>query len=183
MGFPKCRTVFQVLPEGKPTCMGFLEAVMVQRNRSIGVTTRLLFGFIGGFFGTLVFHQLTLAVLWGVGLAPFKPFPMAATQPFGVPAVLSLAFWGGVWGIPFALIDRRFPRGGGYWATAFLFGAVLPSVVALLVVLPLKGRPMGGGWHLPLLLTAFLVNGAWGVGTGIILKTLCSRFSGSPKMT
>ena len=183
MGFPKCRTVFQVLPEGKPTCMGFLEAVMVQRNRSIGVMTRLLFGFIGGFFGTLVFHQLTLAVLWGVGLAPFKPFPMAATQPFGVPAVLSLAFWGGVWGIPFALIDRRFPRGGGYWATAFLFGAVLPSVVALLVVLPLKGRPMGGGWHLPLLLTAFLVNGAWGVGTGIILKTLCSRFSGSPKIT
>ena len=183
MGFPKCRTVFQVLPEGKPTCMGFLEAVMVQRNRSIGVTTRLLFGFIGGFFGTLVFHQLTLAVLWGVGLAPFKPFPMAATQPFGVPAVLSLAFWGGVWGIPFALIDRRFPRGGGYWATAFLFGAVLPSVVALLVVLPLKGWPMGGGWHLPMLLTAFLVNGAWGVGTGIILKTLCSRFSGSPKMT
>ena len=107
MGFPKCRTVFQVLPEGKPTCMGFLEAVMVQRNRSIGVTTRLLFGFIGGFFGTLIFHQLTLAVLWGVGLAPFKPFPMAATEPFGVPAVLSLAFWGGVWGIPFALIDRR----------------------------------------------------------------------------
>ena len=31
---------------------------------------------------------------------------------------------------------------------------------------------MGGGWHLPLLVMAFLVNGAWGVGTGLILKAL-----------
>jgi hypothetical protein len=97
---------------------------------------------------------------------------MAPTQPFGLPAVFSLAFWGGVWGILFALIHGSFPRRAGYWVTAFVFGAILPSLVALLVVLPLKGRPMGGGWHLPLLVTAFLINGAWGIGTGVILRTL-----------
>jgi hypothetical protein len=97
---------------------------------------------------------------------------MAATRPFGVPAVVSLALWGGVWGVLFASVDGRFPRGSGYWAAALLFGAVLPSLVALLVVLPFKRQHLAGGWHVPLLATAFLVNGAWGIGTGLILQTL-----------
>src|SRR6266542_2449429 len=121
-----------------------------------------LLSFIAGFAATAIFHQLEVALLWWAGVAPFGPFSMAATQPFGVPAVISLAFWGGVWGIVFGLVASRFPAGGGYWATAFVFGAILPTLVALLVVLPLKGQPIGGGWHLPLLLTAFLANGAWG---------------------
>ncbi|MGE5893934.1 MAG: hypothetical protein ACM34I_07750 [bacterium] len=141
--------------------------------------TRLLFGFIAGFLATLIFHQLTLAVLWFFRVAPFRPFSMAATQPFGVPSVFSLAFWGGVWGIVFALIERRFPR-RGYWVTLFLFGAILPSLVALCVVLPLKGRPMGG-WPPSLLVTAFLINGAWGIGTGLIFKALSARSNGSHK--
>lgn len=136
---------------------------------------RPLFGFVAGFLATLVFHQLTLALLWGAGMAPFAPFQTAPTQPFGVPAVLSLAFWGGVWGIAYALVDRRFPPARCYWATAFLFGAVLPSLVALLVVLPLKGKALGGGWQPALLVTVLLVNGAWGVGTGLILKWLSGR--------
>ncbi len=135
---------------------------------------RLPLGFVAGFLATLIFHQLALAVLRGVGLAPFGPFSMAATRPFGVPALLSLSFWGGVWGIVFASIDDTFPRGGGYGVAAFLFGAIFPSLVALLVVPPLKGQPMGGGWHLPLLVMAFLINGAWGIGTGLILRMLSS---------
>jgi hypothetical protein len=149
---------------------------MTHRSTIISLTRRLLLGFVAGFFAALIFHQLTLVVLWSVGLAPFGPFSMAATQPFGVPAVFSLAFWGGVWGILFALIEGSFPR-RGYWGMAFLFGAILPSLVAWLVVLPLKGRPMGGGWHAPLLLTAVLINGAWGVGTGLFLKEFSKRFS------
>jgi hypothetical protein len=73
---------------------------------------RTLFSFIAGFLATVIFHQLTLAFLWWAGIAPFAPFSMAATLPFGVPAVISLAFWGGVWGIIFGLVDNRFPRGG-----------------------------------------------------------------------
>jgi hypothetical protein len=145
---------------------------MAQRVTSMGLTAKFLFGFVAGFFGTLIFHQLTLALLWGVGLAPFGPYSMVPTHPFGVPAVFSLAFWGGIWGILFAWIEKRFPSRMAYWVVAFVFGAVFPSLVALLVVLPMKGRPMGGGWHLPLLVTALLVNGAWGVGTGLILKAL-----------
>jgi hypothetical protein len=141
-------------------------------NRSLG---RLLLGFVAGFFAVLIFHQLTLWVLWAVGFAPMKPFVMTATKPFGVPVMFSLAFWGGVWGIIFAFIDRAFPKSGGYWVTAFLFGAILPTAFALLVVMPLKGLPMGGGWHMHLVVTALIINGAWGIGTGIFLKLLTHR--------
>jgi uncharacterized membrane protein len=139
---------------------------------------RVLFGFVAGFLATLIFHQLTLAVLWFLRLAPSGPFSMAVTRPFGLPAVLSLAFWGGVWGILFALVEGRFPR-REYWLAVFLFGAILPSLVALFIVLPMKGKPMAGGWHAPLMLTAVLVNGAWGIGTGLIFKTMSGAFKGS----
>jgi hypothetical protein len=46
---------------------------------------------------------------------------------------------GGMWGIYLALVENRFPTGSSYWVTPFLFGAILPTLIALLVVLPLKG--------------------------------------------
>jgi len=145
------------------------------QNAQMNFLGRSMAGFIAGFFATLIFHQLSLLILWALGVAPFAPFSMAHTRPFEIPAFISLALWGGVWGVFFAFVDSRFPRGAGYWVTAFVFGAILPSLVALLVVLPLKGRPMGGGWHASLVVTALVINGAWGVGTGLILKAFRVR--------
>lgn len=147
---------------------------MAKGKRAASAAVRLISGFIAGFFATLLFHQLVLALLWRAGLAPFGPFSMAATQPFGVPAVFSLAFWGGVWGCVFALMEEKFRHFGNYWLTAFLFGAILPSLIALFVVLPLKGKPLGG-WSPSLLLTSFLINGGWGIGTALIFKLLSRR--------
>jgi hypothetical protein len=152
---------------------------MAGQSRQMSFLSRLVVGFIAGFLATLVFHQLMLAFLRGVGVAPFLPYSWTPTEPFGMPAVLSLSFWGGVWGIIFTFIHGSFPHGAGYWVAAFLFGAVLPSLVALLVVLPFKGRPIGGGWQLRLLVTAFFANGAWGIGTGVFLKALQNWFVGS----
>ena len=144
-------------------------------KRAFEFSSRLISGFAAGFLAALIFHQAALGLLWAGGVTPSGPFSMAATQPFGIPALYSLALWGGIWGILFAQFDKRFPSRAGYWFTAFLFGAVFPSVVALLIVFPLKGRPIGGGWHPPLLLTAFLINGAWGLGTGMFLKVFSRR--------
>ncbi|MBL8251465.1 MAG: hypothetical protein JNK31_07340 [Candidatus Competibacter sp.] len=143
---------------------------------------RALFGFVAGFLATLIFHQFTLAALWAAGLAPFAPFSLAPTSPLGVPAVLSLAFWGGIWGIVLAAIEARFPPRGGYWLAAFAFGALAPSLVAWFVVLPLKGRPAGGGWPPPLLVTALLINGAWGLGSALIFKFLRERFGSNRRV-
>lgn len=143
---------------------------MSDNNKSVSLPVRLFFGFIAGFLATLIFHQLTLALMWSMDFAPYKPFAMTPTYPLGIPAVISLAFWGGIWGISFALIEERFPRGNAYWVLAFLFGGILATLAGFLIVLPLKGQPVGGGWHLPRLLAAFIVNGLWGTGTGLFLK-------------
>jgi hypothetical protein len=135
----------------------------------------ILIGFVAGFLATLTFHQGTLWVLWRMGIAAFPPYAMAGVPPFGIPAVLSTAFWGGLWGILFAVIHHRFPR-TGYWVAAFLFGAVLPSLVAFFIVAPLKGRPVAGGWQATVMLKGFLINGMWGLGTGAFIKLLGSRF-------
>ncbi|HKJ94906.1 MAG TPA: hypothetical protein VKA32_04690 [Gammaproteobacteria bacterium] len=143
---------------------------MAQTTTAENPLTRAALGFIAGFLATLVFHQIALAILWGIGIAPHAPYSMAATAPFGVPSVISLAFWGGLWGILFVFIDSRFPAGGGYWAAAFVFGAIFPTLVALFIVVPLKGGAVGGGWRALLWLTAILINGAWGVGTGAFMR-------------
>jgi hypothetical protein len=148
---------------------------MADTKMNAGVLNPVLIGFTAGFLSTVVFHQAALWVLWRIGWAAFPPYVMADVPPFGIPAVISLAFWGGLWGIVFALTHHRFPR-TVYWLSAFLFGAVLPSLVAFFIVAPLKGRPVAGGWQIPLLTTAVFINGMWGLGTGVFFNLLRSRF-------
>lgn len=140
-------------------------------------SSRLLLGFVAGFIATLVFHQAVLTILHEIEFTPAAPFPLRPTRPFGIPQIWSLAFWGGIWGLFFAAIDRYFPRGAGYWLVALIFGAVAPSLVAWLVVFPMKGLPAAGGWKLAGLATGLMVNGAWGIGTALLLR----GFSGRPR--
>jgi hypothetical protein len=135
-------------------------------------TRKLLLGFAAGFFAVLIFHQPALALLTKIGLAQATTYSMQSTLPFGVPQVLSISFWGGVWGLAYALVESRFPRGARYWVCAFLFGAILPTLVAWFVVAPLKGAPPAGGWEINRMITGFLINGAWGAGTGLLLAAM-----------
>ncbi len=141
-------------------------------DRPVLSARRLLLGFVCGFVAVLVFHQGTLALLNAVGFADRGVYPMDPTEPFGVPQIWSAAFWGGVWGVVFVGVYRFFPRGGGYWLSAFAFGALALSLVAWLVVLPLKGQPAGGGWEGTAMLTALMINGMWGLGTALLLRVL-----------
>jgi hypothetical protein len=127
--------------------------------------------FIAGFVSTLVFHQGLMALFYVTGIYARSPYSMDATAPLGVPAVLSLAFWGGVWGlILWPLIRDAAPT--AYWLRALLVGAVGPSAVALLVVMPLKGLPLAGGWDPRLIAGALMVNGVWGLGVALILRVM-----------
>ncbi len=132
---------------------------------------RILFGFVAGFVATLVFHQLVLALLWATHLAPNFPWSMKPVPPFGVPSVISLSFWGGVWGaIMIPIIDRK--RGGAYYALAIVFGAILPTLVAWFVVAPLKHQPVASGWNPRRMMIGPLINGVWGLGTALLYRLL-----------
>lgn len=139
---------------------------------------RPLLGFAAGFIAVLVFHQAAVGLLHLAGIVPNAPWSFAPTAPLGVPAVLSAAFFGGLWGVLLALVEPRFPRGAAYWVTAFVFGAVLPSLVVWFVVQPLKGLPIGNGFPLKGLAIALFVNGCWGVGAALIFSLLNGRSFG-----
>jgi hypothetical protein len=131
--------------------------------------------FVAGFLATVIFHQLTVLALNMTGLMPagFKPWSIDPVPPFGVPAVISKAFWGGLWAI-LLLYVLRGQRGLAYWLSWTILGAVALSLVAIFVVPLLKGLPV------PDFMQRFpiyaLVNAAWGLGTALLLK-ISSWFS------
>ena len=135
---------------------------------------RIMLGFAAGALAVPVFHQAALALLHAAGIGP-AAWNMAPVPPSGVPALVSAAFWGGLWGIVLALVEPRFPRGAAYWLAALAFGAVLPTLVVWLVVLPLKGIPLGSALRWPGIVIGPVVNGAWGVGTALLLRAFAGR--------
>lgn len=132
--------------------------------------TRFALAFIAGSISVLVFHQGVLAVLYTINFAPRAPYSTVPTQPWFIPQIWSSAFWGGVWGLLWAANAPRFRQDKSYWLAALLFGAIAPTLVAWFLVAPLKSQPIAGGWKLAGMVTALLVNGAWGVGTAGLLK-------------
>ncbi len=131
----------------------------------------ILAAFVAGFVATLVFHQGLVAALNALGATPIAAYDMTATRPLGVPRVISLAFWGGVWGIALWPLLRRF-GGVKQLLASIVAGAIGPSLVALTVVFPLKQGHFGALSDPKLIVAALLLNGAWGLGVYIVMRLL-----------
>jgi hypothetical protein len=123
-----------------------------------------LAAFVAGFLATLIFHQGAVAALYATGTIPVAPYPMQPTWPLGVPQVISLAFWGGVWGLVLWAIIRN-ARGLKYWGLCVGLGALGPTAVAMAVVFPLKGMPVDATTAV----AGLILNGIWGLGTGVLI--------------
>ena len=126
-------------------------------------------GWIAAEIAILVFQQGVWALLHAIDLPTLgmpKAYPMDPVPPWGVPRIVSLCFWGGVWGLLFGGIWRG-PRGsfvfGGFWL------GVAAMLVAFFIEAPLKGMPIAGGGQLSNWLRGGMLNITWGVGTGILL--------------
>ncbi|WP_417547157.1 hypothetical protein [Marinobacter segnicrescens] len=126
--------------------------------------------FISGFLATLVFHQGLFALFWMAGMTPAPPFNLSPVPPFGVPAVISLGFFGGLWGLLlWALLARL--ASPAFWGLMVLLGAIGPTAVAMLVVFPLKeidvtAQTWVGG---------VVLNGFWGLGVAVFQTLLGAR--------
>ena len=128
-----------------------------------------ILGFIAGFLAVLIFHQGLWYLFELVGFTPFisRAWALDPIPPFGVPWVISKAFWGGVWGAVLALLFQNL-RGGAYWGAWIIVGSVAPTLVAFFVVPPIKGQPIPLLW--PGFPAGLVINAFWGFGIALFLK-------------
>lgn len=131
----------------------------------------IVLGFIAGFAATLIFHQGVWYLLVQAGIIPTgrTAWSMDPTAPLGVPNVISKAFWGGLWGAALNLALGHL-RGPAYWLAWIVVGALALTLVALFVVPHLKMQPIPVLW--PAFAIGFLLNGAWGFGTALLLRMM-----------
>jgi hypothetical protein len=136
----------------------------------------LLLGFVGGFIATVIFHQATLFALNTIGMAKASLWVMTPVPPFGVPRIVSLAFWGGVFGLLYPFLHVRYSSAAAFIVAGIIVGAIVPTLCSWFIVNAIRGVRLGpsGGWALPSVLVGPIVNGAWGLGTTLFLLA-CNR--------
>lgn len=129
----------------------------------------LALGFVAGFLAVLLFHQPLIGLFYATGLGGNAPYALQPIPPLGVPRVISLAFWGGVWGIVFALLRPWLPaRGWALLLAGLVFGALAPTLFGRFVITPLRGQAIQA-LTFANLWRGLLVNGAWGLGTATVM--------------
>ena len=133
----------------------------------------ILKAFVAGFIATLLFHQGLFAVFHAAHMVPVPAFNLNPVPPLGVPAVISLAFFGGLWGLPVAWLIRK-DAAALYWIKALVLGAIGPTAVAMSLVFPLKGLEVNP----KIVVGALLLNGAWGIGVGLCMRLMGARAKG-----
>jgi hypothetical protein len=108
------------------------------------ISTRLLLGFVAGGLSHVIFQGGLGAAYYAAGVIPAPIWSLQPVPPYGVPVTVNLAFWAGLWGILYALLEPRLTARLGR-----VGGGLAVGVAALLarwfVVLPLKGAPVAEG--------------------------------------
>ena len=140
-----------------------------------GTLGRAALGFIAAALSVLIVHEAIIYVLNMQGLVPRKAWTMTPpVPPFGVPYLVNLVFWGGLWGILFAYIQQLLP-GGMMWLKGLIYGLLFALVAGSWTLVPLvKGQIFGlpnqvlfGGFNPQRMLIGALIVGGWGLGLGI----------------
>ncbi len=135
--------------------------------------------FAAGAVGVLTAHQAAVWALHRAGVVPWPAYSVVPTRPFGVPQVLSAAFWGGVWWVALGPVVERAESRAGYAARAAVFGAVLPTAVGAVLVAAGRGAPRGDARPATLLAAGLAVNAAWGLAAAAVVWFTRARPPGS----
>ncbi len=144
----------------------------------LSLPLRVLVGFLAAALSVLIFHQGVWAILHMANLPGYQmpmPYPMRAVPPLGIPVMLNLCFWGGLYGAVFGMLAPRFTV--PLWLCGLIMGMVA-VLVGFFVVPTIKGTPIGGGWMVNTWVRSILINGVgFGLGLGLIYPVLAKLFA------
>jgi hypothetical protein len=133
-------------------------------------------GFIAAAISVLIVHQGIIYLLGVTGyLPPGRAWSMTQTiPPYSVPYLVNTVFWGGLWGVLFALIHQWLP-GGMMWLKGLIYGLLI-VVFSNWILLPLiKGQIFGvpnqalfANYNPTRMLIGAIIVGGFGLGLGIV---------------
>jgi hypothetical protein len=129
--------------------------------------TRIMLGFLAGVLSHLIFQGALGASLYAAQLVPSLPWSLAPVPPLGVPRSVSLAFWAGLWGIAYGILEPRLTSLFGRWLGGLVFG-LAPLLGHWLIALPLKGRGLGGGFNPAVVPIEVGFHLVFGIGLAVI---------------
>ena len=132
-----------------------------------GTPSRLLLGFSAGALSHIFFQGALGLVLYISGVLPAVSWSLKPLPPFGVPTTINFAFWAGLWGIAYALVDRRLTERVGRLGAGLLFG-VAALLVRWFIVLPLKGAGVAEGLDPKMMLVYVGFHLIFGIGLAVI---------------
>jgi hypothetical protein len=132
-------------------------------------STRLLLGFLAGALSHLIFQGAFGSALYAAHVLPSLPWSLMPVPPLGVPRSLSFAFWAGLWGVAYALLERPLSARLGWWQGGFVFG-LAPLAAYWFIVLPLKGMGIGGGFHPAMVPIEIGFHESFGIGAAILFR-------------
>ncbi|MBX9589577.1 MAG: hypothetical protein K2X43_09745 [Hyphomonadaceae bacterium] len=136
--------------------------------------TRCVLGFMAAAIAVAAVHEGIIYGLTRAGWFQGAAWSLQPIPPWGVPRLINNIFWGGLWGVLFALIYDWLP-GGTAWLKGLIYGLLI-VVVSNWILLPLvKGQIFGqpnqvlfGGWDPWRMLVVAIIVGGFGLALGII---------------
>jgi len=137
---------------------------------------RLALGFAAGAIAVVTAHEIIDYILYATGIFPRVPWSMAPAALTGVPQIVSDIFWGGLWGVLFALLGDKIP-GANLTVKGLIFGIVGPAIVGVFILVPLlTGRfPLFFGGDVKLLGSVLLILAGFGAAMGWLYGFFAER--------
>jgi hypothetical protein len=139
---------------------------------------KLAFGFIAGVIAVMTVHEIIDYALYAAGVFPRVPWSSEPAPVTGVPQFVSDAFWGGMWGVLFALLSDKLP-GGSLTVKGLIFGVVATAILGVFILVPLiTGRfPLFFGFDPKMLGSVLLILAGYGATLGFLYGFFEEKFA------
>jgi hypothetical protein len=144
---------------------------MMISSSANALSTRLFLGLVAGALAMLLFHQTALQLLYWCGLVQHPAFRLANVPPFNVPMIVSVTFWGALFGGILSMMPRMPTR----LTSRGLIHGLFAVAMVWFVVRPVAGHGVAFGWNPHALAASAFACLAWGYGVALIQPVLHPR--------